>query len=199
MGGPGRGPMGGGMVGQKAMNFGPSAKRLLAPDGARARPRARRRRLAVVSVFLIVLGPRMLGHATDLIFAGSSAAVPAGTPDVRAARAPCRRMDVVPGQGVDFDASARPAVVLAVYVGARCSPGGQGYLLNDVVQGTVRRMRSDVEDKINALPLELLRQAAARRADEPGHQRHRQRQPDPAADDEPAAHLAADRGRGARR
>src|SRR4029078_10076881 len=27
--GPGRGPMGGGMVGQKAMDFGPSAKRLL--------------------------------------------------------------------------------------------------------------------------------------------------------------------------
>ena len=28
--GPGRGPMGGGMVGQKAMTFGPSAKRLVA-------------------------------------------------------------------------------------------------------------------------------------------------------------------------
>ena len=28
-----------------------------------------------------------------------------------------------------------------------------GYLLNDVVQGTVRRMRDDVEDKVNALPL----------------------------------------------
>jgi ATP-binding cassette subfamily B protein len=29
MGGPGRGPMGGGMVGQKAMTFGPSAQRML--------------------------------------------------------------------------------------------------------------------------------------------------------------------------
>ena len=29
----------------------------------------------------------------------------------------------------------------------------QGYLLNDVVQGTVLRMRSDVEDKVNRLPL----------------------------------------------
>ena len=28
-----------------------------------------------------------------------------------------------------------------------------GYLLNDVVQGTVLRMRSDVEDKVNRLPL----------------------------------------------
>ena len=43
----------------------------------------------------------------------------------------------------------------------------------------------------------LLRPLAARRAAQPGHQRHRQRQPDPAADDEPAADLAADRGRGA--
>ena len=37
--GPGRGPMGGGMVGQKAMTFGPSAKRLVAqmrPERVRA-------------------------------------------------------------------------------------------------------------------------------------------------------------------
>ena len=43
MGGPGRGPMGGGMVGQKAMTFGPSAKRLVAPD-APGRGKAHRRR-----------------------------------------------------------------------------------------------------------------------------------------------------------
>ncbi len=39
MGGPGRGPMGGGMVGQKAMTFAPSAKRLIrrmAPERDRA-------------------------------------------------------------------------------------------------------------------------------------------------------------------
>ena len=29
----------------------------------------------------------------------------------------------------------------------------QGYLLNDVVQRTVFRLRSDVEDKLNRLPL----------------------------------------------
>ena len=39
MGGPGRGPMGGGMVAQKAMTFGPSAKRLVSqmrPDRTKA-------------------------------------------------------------------------------------------------------------------------------------------------------------------
>ena len=41
MGGPGRGPMGGGQVGQKAMTFKPSAKRLvrrMGPERNRALP-----------------------------------------------------------------------------------------------------------------------------------------------------------------
>ena len=45
---------------------------------------------------------------------------------------------------------------------------------------------------------ELLRPVTARRAAQPRHQRHRQRQPDPAADDEPADDLAAHRRRRAR-
>ena len=68
MGGPGRGPMSGGMVGQKAMTFGPSAKRLvrrMTPERNRALAVIG---LAVVSVFLLALGPRLLGHATDIIF-----------------------------------------------------------------------------------------------------------------------------------
>src|SRR5215207_5121971 len=55
MGGPGRGPMGGGMVGQKAMTFWPSAKRLvrrMAPDRTKAIAVVL---LAVVSVSLMAL------------------------------------------------------------------------------------------------------------------------------------------------
>ena len=74
-GGPGRGPIGGGMVGQKANDFGPSAKRLVAPDGARDGQGDRASSLlAVASVGLMSLGPRILGRATDLIFAGLSSA-----------------------------------------------------------------------------------------------------------------------------
>src|ERR1700712_3072710 len=68
MGGPGRGPMGGGMVGQKAMTFGPSAQRLIrrmAPSRNRAYAVIG---LAVASTFLLAYGPRLLGHATDQIF-----------------------------------------------------------------------------------------------------------------------------------
>src|SRR6476659_3996580 len=68
--GPGRGPMGGGMVGQKAMTFGPSAKRLIGrmqPDRAKAVMVVV---LGVASVALMSIGPRILGHATDLVFSG---------------------------------------------------------------------------------------------------------------------------------
>jgi ATP-binding cassette subfamily B multidrug efflux pump len=133
MGGPGRGgPMGGGMVGQKAMTFGPSAQRLvrrMTPERNRAFAVVA---LAVCSVFLLAYGPRVLGHATDLIFGAFLAHQP-----------------------VDFDAVRRTLIeVVAIYAGGSLLAWGQGYLLNDVVQSTVRRMRADVEDKVNALPLE---------------------------------------------
>jgi ATP-binding cassette subfamily B multidrug efflux pump len=165
-GGPGRGgPMGGAMVGQKSMTFGPSARRLLArlrPDRAGALAVLL---LAVVSVGLTVVGPRVLGHATDLIFAGLFGRRLAGTSKadaVEGLRAQgdgrladmLARMDVVPGRGVDFGAVGQVLLlVLAVYVAASLLSWLQGYVLNGVVQGTVRRMRGDVEDKINRLPL----------------------------------------------
>ena len=60
----------------------------------------------------------------------------------------------VVGQGIDFTAVGHVLLlVLGVYVAASLLCWLQGYLLNDVVQGTIMRMRSDVEDKVNALPL----------------------------------------------
>ena len=56
--------------------------------------------------------------------------------------------------GVDFSAVADVLlVVLVVYVAASLLAWLGGYLLNDVVQGTVLRMRSEVEDKVHRLPL----------------------------------------------
>ncbi len=132
MGGPGRGPMGGGQVGQKAMTFKPSAKRLIRRMGPERHLAYLVIGLAVVSVFLLAYGPRLLGDATDLIFGAFLADRP-----------------------VDFDAVRSVLLkVIGVYVVGSVLAWGQGYFLNDVVQGTVRRMRSDVEDKVNALPLE---------------------------------------------
>ncbi len=164
--GPGRGPMTGGMVGQKASDFGPSAKRLLrrmAPERVKAYAVLL---LTVVSVAAMSVGPRVLGEATDLVFEGLvGGGLPDGLSKAEAVAGLRRRgedqvasmveaMDVVPGQGVDFDAVGRVLlVVLGIYVLGSLLAWLAGYLLNDVVQGTVRRMRSDVEDKVNALPL----------------------------------------------
>ncbi|GAA2894262.1 ABC transporter ATP-binding protein [Streptosporangium fragile] len=154
------------MPAEKSMTFGPSLRRLtrrLAPD----RPRLLTViGLAVVSVAFSVVGPKILGHATDLIFAGViGMRLPAGTTAeqaIEAARASgeddfaalLARMDVVPGQGIDVAALATVlAWALALYVAASVFAWLQGYLLNDVVQRTVFRLRADVEDKMHRLPL----------------------------------------------
>ncbi|MFI7425716.1 ABC transporter ATP-binding protein [Micromonospora sp. NPDC049836] len=155
-----------GMPAEKAMNFGPSARRLL----ARLRPHRARISavvaLAVASVTLSVIGPKVLGHATDIIFSGLiGRRLPAGTTVEQAAAAAraagnenfadmLARMDVVPGVGIDFDRLGSVlALAVLLYLGASVLMWAQGWLLNDVVQGAVLRLRADVEDKLNRLPL----------------------------------------------
>jgi ATP-binding cassette subfamily B protein len=164
--GPGRGPFGGGMIGQKSLDFGSSAKRL----AGRLRPE----RLRVISVFLAAvvsvalsaIGPRVLGQATDLIFAGViGSRLPEGMTKaeaIDAARAQGQDqiadllsgVDLVPGQGIDFQALGTVLLaVLGLYLASALLGFLQGYLLNDVVQRTVLRLRAEVEDKLNRLPL----------------------------------------------
>lgn len=163
----GRGPMAGaGMPAEKSMNFGPSTRRLLRRLSPQRTKLVAVIGLAVISVVLAVIGPKILGRATDLIFSGViGKQLPAGTTieqAVAAARAAgndnfaalLARMDVVPGQGIDFAALGTVLLwVLGLYVAASVFSWLQGYLLNDVVQQTVFRLRSDVEDKLNRLPL----------------------------------------------
>nr|WP_198348391.1 ABC transporter ATP-binding protein [Plantactinospora sp. KBS50] len=154
------------MPAEKSMNFGPSARRLL----GRLRPHRGQLvaviTLAVLSITASVMGPKILGRATDLIFAGVLGKLfPAGMTHeqaVAAVRASGNgnmadmldRMAVVPGQGIDFAALRTVLlVVLALYVVASLLMWLQGYLLNGLVQATILRLRADVEDKLNRLPL----------------------------------------------
>jgi ATP-binding cassette, subfamily B, multidrug efflux pump len=163
--GPGHGMMIG-QVGQKPLSFGPSLKRLV----GHLKPQ----RLKVVFVFisaiagvaLAAIGPRVLGRATDIVFAGAvGAQLPEGVTREQAiegARASGQGqvadllsgIDFTPGAGVDFDALASVLViVVALYLGSALLSYLQGWLLNDVVQSTIYQLRSSVEDKLNRLPL----------------------------------------------
>ena len=164
--GPGRGPFGGGLVGQRSIDFGPSARRVV----GRLRPERGRVLavvvLCVVSVGLSVVGPTLLGRATDLVFSGLfSRSVPAGTTQdqlVEQARAAgdedraglLSRLDLVPGEGVDTGALGRVLLLaLAVYLASSLLAWLQAFLLNDAVQRTVFRLREEVAAKLHRLPL----------------------------------------------
>jgi ATP-binding cassette subfamily B multidrug efflux pump len=155
------------MVGQKAMDFGPSARRLLhrlAPDRVNVVLVVV---LTLVSVGLMSYGPRVLGQATDLVFAGFlGRKLPAGSTRSEAIAELRARgddqladllsgvPDLVPGAGVDFDAVRDVLLLaLAIYVAAMLLSWVAGLILNRVVQGTVRTLRDDVEEKIHRLPL----------------------------------------------
>jgi ATP-binding cassette subfamily B protein len=165
----GFGPFGGGgMPVEKPMRFGPSVRRLLnrlRPEGVKL---AGVIALGVTSVTFMVIGPKILGRATDLIFAGAiGRRLPAGLTEAQViamARASgnnniadlLARMHVVPGQGIDFNALGGVLMLaLGLYVASAFFGWVQGYLLNDVVQRTVFGLRSDVEDKLSRLPLQF--------------------------------------------
>ncbi|GAA1847468.1 ABC transporter ATP-binding protein [Agromyces salentinus] len=168
------GPFGGGGAQapvQKAMNFGPSAKRLIGRLRPEAWPVITVTVLAIIGVVFTVLGPKLLGEGTNIIFEGvvSSALgqqLPAGTSQAEAvellraggqddiANIVSAMNDFSVGAGIDFQALGMVLVgVLVLYLLASLFMWLQGWVLNGAIQRTVYRLRADVEDKINRLPL----------------------------------------------
>jgi len=122
--------------------------------------------LGIIGTAIGVAVPRILGHATDLLFNGViGRRLPAGITKAQAvAEARARGdntfadllsgMNVVPGRGVDFDAVGRTlALALALYLIAALLLWAQARLLNITVQKTIAALRSDVEDKLHRLPI----------------------------------------------
>ena len=122
--------------------------------------------LGVAGIAIGVIGPRILGHATDLLFNGViGRELPAGLTKEQAIEAARARgdstfadllsgMNVVPGQGVDFGAVARTlALALGLYLLAALLVWLQARLLNVTVQRTMVALRAEVEDKVHRLPL----------------------------------------------
>ncbi|MFI9610697.1 ABC transporter ATP-binding protein [Streptomyces sp. NPDC052023] len=164
------GPMGRMMAGtgpdHRSMDFRGSGRRLVG--------RFRQERLTigalllcvVVSVGLSVAGPKILGHATDLVFAGLvGRQMPAGTSKEQALDAMrergdgavadmLRSTDFTPGEGIDFGAVGNVLLVaLAVFLVAGLLMAVATRLVNRAVNRTMYRMREDVQTKLSRLPL----------------------------------------------
>ncbi len=119
-----------GVPAEKSDDFGASTRRLLGRMAPERPGVIAVLVLAVVSVTMNVFGPKVLGHATDVIFAG------------------------VRGGGVDFTRLRNIlAVAVGLYLGSALLAYLQSFVLAGVVQRTMFRLRSDVEDKLNRLPL----------------------------------------------
>ncbi|MFZ6005637.1 MAG: ABC transporter ATP-binding protein [Actinomycetota bacterium] len=120
-----------GMPAERSDDFGTTTRRLF--------NRLRRERFRLASVLVLsvlgvvgqVAGPRLLGHATDRIVRG-----------------------LLSPAGIDFSALHGLLLALALlFVVSSALAYVQAFVLAGIVQRTMHGIRSDVEDKLNRLPL----------------------------------------------
>lgn len=164
------GPMGRMMAGggpdQRSMDFKGSGKRLLAQFRPERATMLVLLACAVLSVSLSVLGPWILGRATDLVFAGVvGRQMPAGATKEEALAALRDRgddgiadmlggTDFTPGQGIDFGAVGNVLLLaLCVFAGAGLLMAVSTRLSNRAINRTVGRLRGDLQAKLSRLPL----------------------------------------------
>ena len=156
----------GGMPAEKSLDFRGSGRRLLGTLRPERALVAVTLTLAGAGVALSVLGPRILGHATDLIFSGViGRQMPAGATKAEVVAGLRQQgrgtvadmiesMDVVPGVGIDFGQVGRVLlIVLFIYLSASVFGLVQGRLVATIVQRSVFRLRGQAQDKLTRLPL----------------------------------------------
>ncbi|MFE3829037.1 ABC transporter ATP-binding protein [Streptomyces sp. NPDC059092] len=151
---------------QRSMDFKGSGKRLLRRLSVEKTTLWWMVGAGVLSVGLSVWGPKILGQATNLIFAGViGRQSPAGvtkeqTLDGLRAKGDDGLADLLsgvdfrPGHGIDFGAVGTVLLTaLAVYVGAGLLMLVSSRLSIRVINNTVYRMREDIQAKLSRLPL----------------------------------------------
>ncbi|MFJ9028735.1 ABC transporter ATP-binding protein [Streptomyces sp. NPDC102274] len=151
---------------QRSMDFKGSGKRLLKLLSVERTTLWWMFAAGVVSVALSVVGPKILGRATDLIFAGIiGRQTPGGVTKaetVERLRAQgdngqadlLTGVDFTPGQGIDFGAVGEILlIVLVIYVAAGLLMLVSTRLSIRVINHTVYRMREEIQAKLSRLPL----------------------------------------------
>ncbi|KIF70015.1 multidrug ABC transporter ATP-binding protein [Streptomyces sp. AcH 505] len=151
---------------QRSMDFKGSGKRLLRRLAREKATLIWMVTAGILSVGLSVTGPKILGKATDLIFAGVvGRQFPAGTSKAQAIAALRAKgdgsmadllsgVDFTPGDGIDFGAVGNVLLItLVIYLGAGLLQLVSSRLSIRVINRTVYRMREDVQAKLSRLPL----------------------------------------------
>ncbi len=167
-GGFGGGPPGMGMMmpAEKSKDFRGSFRRLLGELRPERRQIVLVMLLAIVSVTFAVVGPKILGNATDILFQGViGKQIPAGVSADQAVAGLRARgqdqaadmlasMNVTPGAGVDFSALGNILLVLiGIYLLSSVFSWAQAYIMAGATQRTVYRLRRQVDEKLARLPL----------------------------------------------
>ncbi|MBT2675954.1 ABC transporter ATP-binding protein, partial [Streptomyces sp. ISL-14] len=164
------GPMGRMMAGggpdQHSLDFKVSGRRLVAQFKPERLTIYALLFCVVVSVGLSVAGPKILGEATDLVFAGivgrqfepgmTKGQVLASMRERGDSEIAdmLRSTDFTPGEGIDFGAVGSVLLfALAVFVVAGLLMAVATRLVNRAVNRTMYRMREDVQAKLSRLPL----------------------------------------------
>jgi ATP-binding cassette, subfamily B, multidrug efflux pump len=168
--GPGGGPgmmFGQQLPAQKSKNFRGSFRRLLGELAPERTGVIAVLVLAVVSVVLAIFGPKILGEATNVIFAGvvgkqlpPGVTVDQAVAGLRAAGQTnladmlSAMSGVVPGAGIDFTKLGQIlALAAGVYLMSSVFSWGQTYIMAGVTQRTVYRLRRRVDEKLSRMPL----------------------------------------------
>jgi ATP-binding cassette subfamily B protein len=164
-------PAGGAMFGQrraveKSINFGASLRRLLGHLRPERTTMIAVVVLAIAGILMSVVGPKILGRGTDIIFTGIIGQhMPAGASKeqvIAGLRSTghetfadmVEKLNVIPGHSVDFDRLASVLLLaISLYAVSALFLWLQGYLLNGAVQRSIYAMRNELEAKINRLPL----------------------------------------------
>ena len=126
--------------------------------------------LGAIGVVLMVAGPKVLGEATNVVFEGvlsttfgaqfegmSQAEVVAALESAgqdEFANMVRAMHDFSPGSGIDFE-RLRVIVLwaMAIYVTSSLLQWLQGYIINVIMVRTMWRVREQIEEKVNRLPL----------------------------------------------
>ncbi|MCX5412726.1 ABC transporter ATP-binding protein [Streptomyces sp. NBC_00059] len=165
MAGPGGRMMAGGPT-ERSMDFKGSGKRLLRRFSQEKSSLYLMLGAGTLSVALSVVGPKILGMATDLVFAGVvGRQMPEGATKDQAIDGLREQgddgladmlsgVDFTPGSGIDFDAVGHVLLVaLAVYVGAGLLMLVSTRLSIRVINRVVFQLREDLQTKLSRLPL----------------------------------------------